>query len=146
MNLEEIIKQEERYQFKEFNHSDGLKIALKIIENAKATKPKPVGIRIVYEDNLIFHYLMDGRKTAPWLNRKEKTVLESKHSSLYVFYKQEDYPSWIEDTTYAICGGGFPILINNEVKGAIIVSGLAHDEDHDLIIQALEDYLYPKNA
>lgn len=144
MNLEEVKAQEQRYQFTEFNHSDGLKIALKIMENAKATEPKPVGIRIVYDGNLIFHYLMDGRKPAPWLNRKEKTVLESRHSSLYVFYNKEDYPNWIEDATYAICGGGFPILIHNEVKGAICVSGLEHTKDHALIIQALEAYLYPK--
>lgn len=144
MNLREVKAQEQRYQFTEFKHSDGLKIALKIMENAKATKPKPVGIRIVYEGNLIFHYLMDGRKPAPWLNRKEKAVLESKHSSLYVFYNKEDYPDWLEDETYAICGGGFPILIHNEVKGAICVSGLEHTQDHDLIIQALEAYLYPK--
>lgn len=145
MNLEEVKLQEQRYQFTHFKHSDGLKIALKIMEEAKATKPKPVGIRIFYEDKLIFHYLMDGRKPAPWLNRKEKTVLNSQHSSLYVFYCKENYSDWLEDDTYAICGGGFPIIENGEVKGAICVSGLEHKEDHNLIIQALESYLYPKN-
>ncbi|MFQ9923163.1 MAG: heme-binding protein [Beduini sp.] len=40
--------------------------------------------------------------------------------------------------------GGFSILIHNEVKGAICVSGLEHTQNHDLIIQALEAYLYPK--
>lgn len=142
MNVIDVTQQEERYQFKKFNHSDGLNIALKIIAEAKATKPKPVAIRIFYEDKLIFHYLMDERKPAPWLNRKEKTVLESGHSSLYVFEHQADYPEWLEDDTYAICGGGFPIIEQGVLKGAICVSGLVHTEDHQLIINALEEYLY----
>ena len=41
---------------------------------------------------------------------------------------------WNNDD-YAVCGGGYPLIVNDELKGCFCVSGLAHDEDHDLIVQ-----------
>ena len=80
---------------------------------------------------------MNGKTSETWLNRKEKTVLESKHSSLYVFYNQDNYSHMLNNDNYAVCGGGFPLIVNNEVKGTFIISGLSHEEDHQLIIDAL---------
>ncbi|MGN1386812.1 MAG: heme-binding protein [Bacillus sp. (in: firmicutes)] len=34
----------------------------------------------------------------------------------------------MKDERYAICGGGFPIIVNGETVGAICVSGLPHEQ------------------
>ena len=72
-----------------------------------------------------------------WLKRKERTVLESGHSSYYTFFHQDDYP-WMKDNDlYTLGGGGFPINEKGEIVGAICVSGLKHNEDHQLIVDTL---------
>ena len=98
----------------------------------------------MHNDLLILHYLMDGRKESPWLNRKEKTVLDSGHSSLYICLSSDEVPEykeWESDEAYAICGGGFPIIENGQVTGAICVSGLEHLDDHGLIVESIEEVL-----
>ncbi len=144
MNKELVIKQEEQLRFKKFNNRDALTIAMSIIERAENEGLKPIGIKVVYNGSLIFHYLMDGKNDSPWLDRKVKTVLESGHCSLYTYYhyeEKEEYQIWAKSEEYAVCGGGFPIIEGDEVKGAFCVSGLDHMEDHCMITEALENYL-----
>ena len=81
---------------------------------------------------------MNDKNGETWLDRKEKTVLASGHSSLYVFDHPDDFEYMKENDDYVICGGGFPLIVNDEIKGAFMVSGLEHTEDHNLIIKALK--------
>ena len=62
MDKVEILEQEQKLQFETFTHDVGLEIAQRIVKKVKEQAPKPVGIRIVHNDLLILHYLMDGRK------------------------------------------------------------------------------------
>ena len=39
-----------------------------------------------------------------------------------------------KDESLVICGGGFPLIIRGELRGSILVSGLVHDEDHQVIV------------
>lgn len=127
------------YCFKEFKHHDALAIAQNIlkINNGQCNK---LGIRITYEGLVVFQYLMDDRKNDIWLLRKEKTVIDSGHSSLYVFMNKDKYHHLLNDEHYAVCGGGYPIIEDNQCKGAICVCGLQHDQDHALIMEALDQY------
>ncbi|MGB9343207.1 heme-binding protein, partial [Trichococcus sp.] len=90
-----------------------------------------------------FYYSMDGREENTWLDRKEKTVLDSGHSSLYTYLFADDVPykQWASDEAYAIYGGGFPIIEKEEVTGVISVSGLSHREDHRLLAESMEEVL-----
>ena len=144
MDKVEILEQEQKLQFEAFTHDMGLEIAQCVIKKVKGLAGKPVGIRIVHNGLLILHYLMDGRKESPWLNRKEKTVLDSGHSSLYTFLFMDEVPEykeWESSEEYAICGGGFPIIEDGQVTGVICVSGLEHLEDHRLIVESMEEVL-----
>jgi uncharacterized protein (UPF0303 family) len=144
MDKANVLNLETELQFEKFTHAIGLEIAQSIVEKVKKRYVKTVGIRIVHNDLLILHYLMDGRKESPWLNRKEKTVLDSGHSSLYVCLSSDEVPEykeWESDEAYAICGGGFPIIENGQVTGAICVSGLEHLDDHGLIVESIEEVL-----
>lgn len=62
---------------------------------------------------------------------------------MYVFLNKEDeqYTSWHENDNYVICGGGFPIMEDGICRGAICISGLKHEEDHELIVEILEELL-----
>ncbi|HCM87744.1 MULTISPECIES: heme-binding protein [Enterococcus] len=141
MTIDELIEQEKYLQFETFDHELGLEITLEIVKEVKANFDIPVGIRINYEEKTILHYLMNGRKVSPWLDRKVKTVLESGHSSLYTFLLSDShdvYAEWLTDPSYAICGGGFPIIEKGVLKGAICVSGLEHLADHQVLVKVLE--------
>ncbi|CZQ92741.1 heme-binding protein [Trichococcus ilyis] len=144
MDKTKLLEQEQTLQFEAFTHATGLDIALRIIAKVKERAKKTVGIRIVHNDLLILHYLMDGRGESPWLNRKEKTVMDSGHSSLHTFLYAEEVPefkAWESNPEYAVCGGGFPIIENGEVTGVICVSGLDHLEDHNLIVESIGEVL-----
>lgn len=89
---------------------------------------------------------MEGKNGEEWLDKKQRTVEKFHHSSYYIFFKNQithQYDALKEK--YAICGGGFPITVNNKVVGSICVSGLQHNEDHELIINSLERLKNRKN-
>ncbi|CAF1461189.1 unnamed protein product [Rotaria sordida] len=70
----------------------------------------------------VFKFAMDG--TSPdnwhWIQRKEATV-----------YRE-----------YAAHGGAFPVIIDGlGVVGVVAVSGLPQAEDHQLVVDAMEDYM-----
>lgn len=144
MTLEEVLTQEKLLQFTEFNNEQAFTLANLIIKEVKAKYSKPVAIRIVLDQLKILDFMMSGRTDNSWLTRKINTVYKSKHSSLYTFLKKEQnpiYQCWENDGNFAICGGGFPLIINAELRGVIAVSGLVHDQDHQVIVNALQTML-----
>lgn len=147
MDINDVITQERNLVFSEFTSDLALTIANEINKFVKENYNDPVAIKIYYEGKEILKFLMEGRKKSPWLERKNTTVLESEHSSLFVYFKrnENDYQSWIEDETYAICGGGFPIKIGGKIKGAISVSGLDHLSDHRVIVEVLKKILHKES-
>ena len=83
---------------------------------------------------------MDGKKGVIWLDRKQKTVEKYGHSSYYIYLENEEngtYQADEKDESFVICGGGFPLIIHDELRGSILVSGLVHDEDHQVIVDCL---------
>lgn len=146
MDLNKVIDQENRLIFSRFDNELALDIVKEINRYVKKNYEKPVGIQIYFDDKIVLHFLMEGRKESPWLERKRKTVLKSGHSTLYLFYKQEDplYIRWNEDDSLALGGGGFPIIVDGNLRGAICVSGLDHFEDHKIITEVLSQVLKRK--
>ncbi|MNN92681.1 hypothetical protein D3C81_2109980 [compost metagenome] len=55
--------------------------------------------------------------------------------------EDESYLQLTHDKSYGLSGGGFPINENGEIKGCICVSGLEHEQDHQLIVDALTKFL-----
>jgi uncharacterized protein (UPF0303 family) len=48
----------------------------------------------------------------------------------------------ISESHYAAHGGCFPIIVKGTgMVGTITVSGLAQEEDHKLVVQAIREYL-----
>lgn len=141
-SADDVLAHEKKYRFRKFDNQLALNIALKIIQKVKDNNLKSVRIRITYEDEVVFYYLMQGKNKSNWLDRKTKTVLTTSHSSLYTFLMADKNPVYEEmkaDEQYCIGGGGFPIFVKDELKGAICVSGLPHEDDHSLIIEVLKE-------
>jgi len=95
-----------------------------------------------------------------WIRRKQNSVIRFAASSYALHYKfgrgdlalfkAKLFLSDERAGAYALHGGGFPIRVANVegIVGIVTVSGLKHDQDHQIIVQSLKDYLdaYVKKA
>lgn len=107
---------------------------------------KPFASRIVYRDKIIAEY--SELKNTSWLNRKEKVCYETKHSSYYIFLDNMQshlYDYMIDDESYGVCGGSFPLYEKDEFVGTITFTGLRPQGDHGVIIQVLEKVFQERN-
>lgn len=53
-----------------------------------------------------------------------------------------------DPSTYACHGGGFPVRVKNVegIVGVIVVSGLKQEDDHGVIVDAIQEYLQAKQV
>jgi uncharacterized protein (UPF0303 family) len=156
---EELLKDIERYQnqekvlqFQKFTHEDALSIGLIIAEYGRKHH-LAIAIDIAINGYQVFRYGLPGTtlNNDLWLKRKIKTVNTLQLSTLHVnalleLNDQRLKEDWLlDDEAYASVGGGFPIHVKDTgVIGSICVSGRPHKEDHQIIIEALSEYLKVK--
>ena len=142
-NSEEILNQETRYSFSQFTRANALRLGLLLVEEAQSYL-KPIGIRIVIANQVVFQYFMDGIDIPGgmlWLEKKEKMCNLAGHSSYYAFLENmttHKYDQCIHDESYGLCGGSFPIVVQNSQVGTITVTGCRPNEDHQIIVAGLE--------
>ncbi len=152
--LDEVMKllelQEEILQFTHFTNADAWELGNIIVAEAKR-REQAVAVSIRLNNGMtVFQYMFDGKNLTneKWISRKFNTVRETETSSLYLYTKLEKTGRtmadiYMDENEYANSGGGFPIRVEEVgVIGAIIVSGLNHVADHDLIIKCLSKYLH----
>ena len=120
--LEEIKSQEERIHFSSFDYNDAYTLGTMLRERGLTT-PKPIAIRIVFDDIILYQSFLPGTDESnnQWMNRKQHTVERCHTSSLRAAVERElngAKENWQQDESlYAFCGGGFPIIVNNEFQG-----------------------------
>lgn len=121
--------------------------------------PAVVNITLANSDQLLFHTATRSG-TQPdndlWVARKRRTVLRWGSSTWYMHNKlQGDEVKFaakymLGDTAgqYAIHGGGFPVRVAGVegIVGVIVVSGLAQQFDHQVIVETVEKYLKNQGA
>jgi uncharacterized protein (UPF0303 family) len=114
----------------------------------------PVTVDIMRGSHQLFHASLRG--TSPdndeWVKRKVRLVYRFGHSSFYVGQllkskgKSIEQAYLVSENEYAPHGGCFPIIVKDTgIIGTITVSGLAQEEDHRLVVQALRDFLAQEN-
>lgn len=120
---------------------------------AKRAKEKGVAIGISIrkiDGAVIFQYMPDGANTVNtdnWLRRKSGTVIAFEHSSLYMWAHEQATGQTVQYNGFdpMNCvqrGGAFPLILKSgEFVGVAAVSGLAHYEDHQFIVDSLAEYL-----
>lgn len=149
--LQACERQENLYQFDRFTREDALNLGLKLHENAKKYEAG-VAIEITINGLSVFRYLPEGTcyHNIEWLERKANTVTQFEMSSLRVMAKFDVAGISYEDEkldpyAFALGGGGFPLTIRGVgVIGVIAVSGLAHMEDHQLVVDTLAEFISTK--
>ena len=154
MTIDELLAiltmQEEVLQFSHFTNSDAWEVGVCIVAEAKRRNlDVAVSIRL-NNGYTVFQYAGDGTnlENEMWMKRKFNTVQVKEMSSLRAYTvlqaKEATLDDWFANPMdYAACGGGFPIRVEEVgVIGAIIVSGLEHAADHDLIVKCIAKYLH----
>lgn len=154
MTVEELVKvlemQEEILQFSSFTNADAWELGNIVIQEAKRLG-LTIAVRIRLNNGYtVFQYGMDGTNllNEQWMTRKENTVKTLEESSLRFCMNLRANQESLEDhfldpREYAACGGGFPIRVEEVgVIGTIVVSGLDHVSDHDLLVKCISKYLH----
>ncbi|KAG1827405.1 uncharacterized protein BJ212DRAFT_1474558 [Suillus subaureus] len=155
LTVESVTTQEEACQLRSFDSNVAWEIGNIIRANAQQKFTRPVVIYIAHANSsqLLF-FATSGPGTLPdnmhWVKRKEAVVLrwgcstmrmrlsmQAKAKTLQEVYEMSD-PS-----IYAVHGGGFPVKVKGVegVVGVIVVSGLAQEDDHSVIVDGIQEYL-----
>ena len=146
--MEQIRQQEEALVFDHFSQADAWKLGQVLYEHC-CKAPKPMSMAIYLNGTEVFKYIMEGAtaNNDVWMRRKKNTVQLMQMSSLRKMYESQ-YKGWTQEQygypvgEYGFVGGGFPLRLRGSgVVGAICVSGLPGEEDHKLLVRAIEDYL-----
>lgn len=145
--IEFYKKQEDDCQFTAFNNDTAWELGCILVNRAK-NESLPILIDIAFNGHTLFKYCAKGATgyNDQWVLRKQNTVYLQEMSSirfgLEMQLKGEDFDTHLDPYDYATCGGGFPIIIKGTgVVGCITVSGLKDTEDHQVIVDALMEYL-----
>lgn len=147
--MNQVIEQENRLRFEGFSRIDALKLGNLICETAVRKYGAPVAVKVMMDGITAFsHFMGDtGLKNEWWMSCKYNTVLKTKTSSLRALLEfstgRRKWDTWCRQTnSYYLCGGAFPLhYINGDMFGCVLVSGLTHEEDHQLIVDALSGML-----
>ena len=119
---------------------------------AARDKGKAVTIDIARGGQQLFHFAMASTSidNGEWVKRKNRVVNRFGHSSYYVGIALKNAGQTIEEkyllpeSEYAAHGGAFPLFIKGVgVVGTITVSGLPQQEDHELVVTTLKQFLAP---
>ena len=150
--LEELLLQEEKYQFASFNEDTAWEVGCWLVAYAKENN-LPITIDIRRGEQQLFHASRPGTcaDNDEWVKRKVRLVNRYGHSSFYMGQLLKQAGKSIEEmfllpeSDYAPHGGCFPIIVRGTgMVGTITVSGLPQEEDHKTVIQALKHFVEEK--
>lgn len=147
--LEQLAGEEAELQFTSFSNDDAFAIGKTLYETAKRNN-LPITIDITRNGQQLFHAALPG--TSPdndqWIRRKINVVNRFHMSSYHVGALLRSKGKSIEEKynissfDYAAHGGSFPIITKGTgAIGAITVSGLAQQEDHAMVVNAIRDFI-----
>jgi len=147
--LPRLLRQEEMLQFTEFTNEIAFAVGNRLVEFARQHQ-KSITVDICRSGQQLFHCALPGTSADndEWIKRKNRVVNRFGHSSFYMGNLYKSRNTTIQDSAlldpreYAPHGGAFPVIVKQVgVVGTITVSGLPQQEDHQLVVQTLADYL-----
>lgn len=147
--LQELKQQEQTLQFPSFSNEDAATIGMSLYRMAKE-RSLPITIDITRCGQQLFHLAMPGTSADndQWVIRKCRLVNRFQTSSFRLSTELRSEGKTLEERyelshyEYAAHGGCFPILIKGTgMVGTITVSGLAQEDDHALVVEAITKFL-----
>lgn len=148
--LANLLQEEESTQFTAFTNETAWRIGNRLAEIA-VQRHLAITIDICRNGQQLFHYALPGTAldNDEWIKRKNRVVNRFGHSSYYMgmLYKSQgatiEEKALLDPREYAAHGGAFPIIIRQVgVVGTVTVSGLAQEEDHNLVVSVLQEFTH----
>ncbi len=145
--LTELLTQEEELQFHHFNNATAWELG-NLIKIAAEKLSVSVSIDVYAFEQVVFSYAMPGtsKDQQDWIRRKRNSVMRFGHSSYYQGQynaaKNRDFETipYLDPKEYCAHGGSLPIRLKNcGIIGAVTVSGLPQETDHQLAVDALRE-------
>lgn len=150
--IDVLTEQEERLVFDRFDEQTAWALGSRLV-SAGTEARAPIVINIRTPDRLLFHAALPGSSpdNDHWARRKSNVTLRTHKASMRVgeglrLRGRELGPEiGMDPLDHASHGGSFPIRVKGVgVVAAVTVSGLAQQDDHDVIVAALEAMLAGK--
>ncbi|MCI8556626.1 MAG: hypothetical protein HFI19_02445 [Lachnospiraceae bacterium] len=140
-----LAEQEQLLRYPEFTRKTALDLGMEILRLAREAYHKSAAIRIVEDGTTIFAYKMEGTSSENdwWMDKKLSVSRMTGMSSLRSYVEAESgrlCPEWEKrPNNFAACGGCFPIFhADNKTPWIhVLVSGMKHYEDHQIIADAM---------
>jgi len=143
-----LISHEKDLVFSSFKRKDAFDIGVDIVKLAKEKYKGNISVCIYEEDMLIFSHKMQGTniENDKWMFRKMNVSKAMGMSSIRALVEIERGlcdASWSDnDNSFIACGGCYLVNVeDNEPYILILVSGLEHYLDHQIIVDAVSGKL-----
>ena len=149
IDLEVLQAQEDELQFSSFTNTTAWELGCALVEAARRDG-LGVTVDIRRGDQQLFHAALEG--TTPnndvWIERKNRVVRRFEHSSFYMGVHYRGLGTslaerqLVDPHEFAAHGGAFPLIVRAVgVIGTITVSGLPQEDDHNLVVTVLREFL-----
>jgi uncharacterized protein (UPF0303 family) len=147
--LDQLLREEQELQFTKFNEEIAWQIGCQLVDLAQS-RGLAVAIDITRGNHQLFHASLRGTAADndEWIKRKVRLVYRFEHSSFYIGQllkskgKTIEQAYLISESEYGPHGGCFPVIVRGTgMIGTITVSGLPQEEDHKLVVEAIQNYL-----
>ncbi len=147
--LDTLLQQEDALQFTEFTNDIAFAVGVSLVEAARKDQ-KAITVDICRNGQQLFHCALPGTSldNDEWIKRKNRVVNRFGHSYYYMGVHFASKGTTIQEralldpTEYAPHGGAFPVIVKRVgVVGTITVSGLPQQEDHQLVVEVLAEFL-----
>lgn len=148
--LDIVARQEEVLRGELLTDVQAMKLGGIMFDLAQNVYKRPAAFRIIMGGQVVFSFLMDGTSLNNewWMDKKLNTCRVSGVSSIRTLMEAAEglcpvEPEFENDGSFALCGGCFPYRSaeTGKLLGWIEASGLAHEQDHQLIADALSQLL-----
>lgn len=144
-----LREQENELRSEGFTAEDCLKIGTIMHRLAREKYKRACSFRIVTKGQTTFSFLMDGTdmNNEWWMDKKLNTCRLTGMSSMRTLVETAEatYPMEPEfeiENNYALCGGCFPVKnAESKITAYVLCSGMPHECDHQLIADALAEFL-----
>ena len=141
----QLAAERDEIRFARFTFDDALAIGLDLVERARRDQ-LAITIDVNIAGQQLFHAALPG--TSPdndrWVARKNRVAMHFLRSSYQVAMELEAKGRTLEQAyglpavDYAASGGAVPVVLKGgEVIGTVTVSGLPHQQDHAMVVDAL---------
>ena len=147
--LDRLLAEDTELRFATFTLDDAWELGVRL-RSAAAERGLPVAIALWIGPQRVFHAALPGSSADNdgWLDRKHRVVERFGQASLLVGEsfrvngEDFDVDARLDPREYAAHGGVVPIRLEGGVViGAVGVSGLPQQDDHDLVVEHLRAYL-----